>query len=123
MKRLIYLLVLIPVLATSQGESKYLLDSLYQIEFDSPIDSSMIIRIYYRYDPSENTTSYTYLNSLDDEYSSMLNSFKTESAYDLQGNRILSICYSFDKSNNQWVYDYKTISEYTADGKLILTTK
>ncbi|MFN8208424.1 MAG: T9SS type A sorting domain-containing protein [Bacteroidales bacterium] len=116
MKKLCYLLLLISTITAAQDNSRYLLDSIYHIDFDSPTDSFVSSKAYQDYDLNGNLTSYIHQNTNDTEYS-----YKAEFTYDPDGNKTSETQYFYNTKINDWGYPAKILFEYSFAGKLLLT--
>ena len=98
-------------------ESKFLLDSVYSIHFNSPFDSSFIYKDYFEYDAKGNVIVKIRFSSCID--CQMPGTGKTELAFDANGNCISYISYNWDTNTKQWVAIVKIDQIYSFDGKPI----
>lgn len=102
--------------SSNSDEYRMLLDSFYQVNFNSNSDTSTFIREYYKYDEKGNRILLTNINPCEGCAAS---THKIETIYDENGNRTMELIYFWNFTSKQFNKVRKT--DYTFDGKGKLT--
>ena len=109
---------LAPLNIKMASENKYLLDSVYAVSFNSPMDSTIGYKEHYGYDKKGNrivTIRFSACNECPGPGTG-----KTELAFDDNGNCTSSIWYKWDINTKLWVAIFKIEQTYDFDSRPIL---
>ncbi len=98
-----------------------------KLEFLHNEEGTQIVGIQYYWSAKTNSwickdTNYYYYQRNGEFAKLSIDSYKTETEYDANGNETLSTTYRWTPETNSWTYSYKTETEYDANGNETLST-